>query len=187
MEVDSQPYDRILIVGPGAAGKNYLYEQFPEECRGVKYTMRPMRAGEEHGKGYFFVDEYTFDVMQRKNLFKIVEEFDVGSKTIWKYGITHLEWITKRVFIIPPYTAQRLACKIPTEMERCYVVFLDILKSTRRNRLVRRCGEDSAEQRLDDDFVAFADFFKWNYRVTNARFDREVLADKLLKTLKKLD
>lgn len=168
-------YKRIILVGPGASGKSYLYDAFPERTRGVKYTTRPMRPGERHGYDYHFVEDYTFNVMQKEGLFKIVEEFTTATG-VWKYGTTLMEWDEKQTFILPPRAIERLPRK---EMNQCFVVYLDISKSTRSKRLSARCSADTVERRLDDDFLAFAGFRGYNYHITDAHFDRKVLADRL--------
>ena len=186
-EASSPAYNRILLVGPCASGKSYLYESFPEEWRGIKYTTRAARPGEKHTKNYYFVNEYTFQEMEKVNLFKVIEEFTINKcPRVWKHGITVMEWYRKRVFILPPRAIEQMAREIPEEMKKCFVVYLDIPKRTRKERLSRIYGANAEEieRRLDDDLVEFAGFSQWNYRVSHSTFDRECLADKLLTKIK---
>ena len=54
----------IVLSAPSGAGKTtvarHLLKQFPQCAFSVSATTRPMRAGEEHGKDYFFLTREEF-------------------------------------------------------------------------------------------------------------------------------
>jgi guanylate kinase len=60
-----------VIAGPTAVGKGtvvrYLLEQHPEILVSVSATTRQPRAGEVHGREYFFVNNEQFDQMIANN------------------------------------------------------------------------------------------------------------------------
>jgi guanylate kinase len=158
-------------VGPGASGKSHLYEQFPPKLRSVKYTTRPMRSGEEHGVDYNFVDEYTFRTMNERGLFQFHETFNG-----WHYGTTVMSWNTHRVFILPPSVVEK------QHYRKEFIVFLDIPRRVREERLSRRLGSaDSVERRLLADLLEFATFRRWSYRVIDPDFDAEKLVYRILR------
>ena len=67
-------YKPIIIVGPSGVGKSTLIkvltDKYPTSFGfSVSFTTRAPRAGEEHGKNYFFVDHSEFEGMIEKNDF----------------------------------------------------------------------------------------------------------------------
>jgi guanylate kinase len=71
----SSDYKGLLLVvsSPSGAGKTTLCrrlrEEFPQIQFSVSYTTRPPRAGEVHGREYFFVDRDTFTGMVARDEF----------------------------------------------------------------------------------------------------------------------
>ena len=63
---------RIIIVGKGGSGKDYLRKIFESfgfvYCR--SYTTRPIREGEENGKDYFFIEDK--DIPKKEDLYESV-------------------------------------------------------------------------------------------------------------------
>ena len=67
----------FYIMGKSATGKDHIYKELLQDTALqlfplVLYTTRPMRAGEEDGREYFFVDETCRDRMREKG--QIIEE-----------------------------------------------------------------------------------------------------------------
>jgi GTPase SAR1 family protein len=54
---------KIIIVGPGGSGKDFLRKKFTDKgfTYGVSFTSRPPREGEEEGIDYFFRDAEFFE------------------------------------------------------------------------------------------------------------------------------
>lgn len=63
----------IVIVAPSGTGKSTMIKRlkndFPSLVESVSYTTRPVRAGEIHGKSYFFITKEEFLSMRDKNEF----------------------------------------------------------------------------------------------------------------------
>ncbi|MGH9868330.1 MAG: guanylate kinase [Candidatus Polarisedimenticolia bacterium] len=63
----------FVVSGPSGAGKSTLIRKLLESVPGldfsVSYTTRPSRAGEREGVDYHFVDDATFDRMERAGEF----------------------------------------------------------------------------------------------------------------------
>ena len=73
-ELRSSSYKPIIIVGPSGVGKSTLISKLTEKHPNkfgfsVSYTTRAPRAGEEHGKSYFFVTKEEFQAMIDKDDF----------------------------------------------------------------------------------------------------------------------
>lgn len=166
-------YKRVILTGPGGSGKSYLFGNFTTAMRSIKYTTRPIRSGEVHGEDYYFVDTFTYDTMSTRGLFKIKEEFNN-----WKYGTSKISWNSDTVFILPPCAVMEQMSK--KDIEESYIVFLDIPKSTRKERLNERCDADSVERRLEVDLIDFSLFITWNLTITDPLFDAGALAQLLL-------
>jgi guanylate kinase len=127
-----------------------------------------MRRGETHGVDYNFIDEYTFDEMNHRGLFKAVETYpQVG----WNYGTTTMSWGRDRVFILPPSVLMEQLSR--QDLSESFVLFLDIAKSTREARLMERCDADSVERRLCADLMDFALFKTYDWRLDDPAFDAE--------------
>ena len=55
-------FDKIIITGKSASGKNYLFSQLSEVIPKflVKQTTRPKRSGEKEGIDYKFIKKELF-------------------------------------------------------------------------------------------------------------------------------
>jgi guanylate kinase len=79
----------FYIMGKSSSGKDTIYKRLiaDKELRLkniVLYTTRPIRAGEEDGVEYHFVDENVLDSLQREN--RIVERREYKTCLgVWKY------------------------------------------------------------------------------------------------------
>ena len=70
----------MVVVGPSGVGKgtliNHLTKKYPQSFGfSVSYTTRGIRAGEEHGKNYYFVNPEEFEAKVERNEF--LEHFRV--------------------------------------------------------------------------------------------------------------
>jgi guanylate kinase len=96
-QLDPDRDDGVLLVvsGPSGTGKSTLCQaamrRFGNLEFSVSYTTRAPRAGEVHGRDYFFVDDATFDRMIEAHAF--AEWARVHDH---KYG-TSLEFIQSRI------------------------------------------------------------------------------------------
>lgn len=79
----------FYIMGKSASGKDRIYSILSEEaCLGLRrmvlYTTRPIRAGEENGREYFFTDEKKLEEFRQKG--KLIEARSYHTiHGIWTY------------------------------------------------------------------------------------------------------
>jgi guanylate kinase len=150
--------EKIIIVGAGASGKNYLSERYISKgySFGVSYTTRPKREGEVEGKDYFFIDKESFREKVRKG--KILE-YDI--KNDWMYGTPIKEFETKDLFIMTP---RGLSSLTKQERSNCFVIYLDIPVEVRRERLEKRTDGD-VDRRIRGDGFDFEGFKDYDLRI----------------------
>lgn len=123
---------RIIICGHGASGKNELVKRLVE--RGNKFalstTTRPPRPGEKQGEDYNFITQEEFTRMVKAGEFYQFAVFNGHS-----YGTSLKEWNECNVFIMTVSGINQISTQ---DMENCFVIFLDISETTRRQRLMER-------------------------------------------------
>ena len=112
---------RIVIIGPGASGKDWLREQINTHIKDaiidVSYTTRCPRAKEVHGRDYHFVTTETFDTMLDGNCFYEWARF---GKNL--YGTSRDSWLASDVFIMSPGAVARMSA---SDRASCLVVLRD--------------------------------------------------------------
>jgi guanylate kinase len=170
---------KLIICGKGASGKDFLrkyLEQYGCFKYAISMTTRPKRDNETNGVDYNFVTIEQFDDALSKNLLKEYEIFNQ-----WKYGTTLKEWDSKNLFILTPSAISRLTRE---DIAQSYIVYLDIAKSVRRDRLSKRGDSEDPERRLvadDKIFELFTDFHK---RITYDRFNPTELVEDIIREMK---
>ena len=89
--------EKLIIVGHGASGKDYLSDCLIEKGlkKSITYTTRPMRDGEIDGEIYNFVSVEKFKEMDSNGEFYEYETF----KEDWYYGCTNEDWNNCNLFI----------------------------------------------------------------------------------------
>ena len=158
---------KIVLVGKGASGKNFLMERF--EKRGfrhlVSHTTRPMRVGEKEGDEYHFVSRDEFEKMIADD--ELLEYQEFGGEL---YGCSKKEWENSDVVIMAPQGVENL--KNLNLRDECFVIYVDIPYHERRRRLCSREGEsrDSIESRLLNDEDMFKDFEDYDLIIKNTDF-----------------
>lgn len=164
-------HKKIVIVGKTASGKDYLLNEFYKSHQfkiGVKHTTRPMRKNEMEGLSYHFTCNTAFDlIVERKQMF-VYQEFNLGENKIWKYGFTNLEIENNKVFMLTPYEISF----IPKDRrEEFIIIYLDIDKEIRKNRLIKRGDQnDSIDRRIDADESDFYNFKDYDIKITKPNF-----------------
>ena len=160
------PNERIIIVGPGGSGKDFLAQRLIPHgySKAVSCTTRPMRPGEEDGKTYHFIAEDEFRKRIAGNEFK--EWYAFGTDN-WLYGTRLVDFNSATLFVMSPAGLRALS-----EAERAgfVVVYLDIPEDVRMKRLDARGDADSTERRLLADCADFKDFDMFDIRVTSPKF-----------------
>lgn len=156
---------RIIIVGQGAGGKDYLKRKF--EQRGFKYapslTTRLPRTGEIAGKDMVFMSLMHFESLINAGSF--VEWVDFNGNY---YGTTKAQFEECNLFIMTPDAIDKLPEK---ERAQSLVIFVNVEESVRRKRLLER-GQDHevVEKRLVVDKKLFAKFKNFDIMIKNFDF-----------------
>ena len=156
---------KLVLVGKAAAGKDHLRKRLIE--RGFKFgvscTTRPPRVGEQNGKDYFFLSEEQFLGLVNSGDMIEYQQFNG-----WFYGLTREEFENSDVIILNREAVDML----PEEIRlKCMVMFLDIDKNTRLERMKERNDTaDSLERRINADEQQYVGFENFDVRVTNPDF-----------------
>lgn len=153
---------RIIIVGPGASGKDYLRKKL--ESKGytncIRYTTRPIRKGEIPGKDYIFISLEDFKNKIDSNYFINYEVF----KEDWYYGTSAEDFKKSDLIILNP-----LSIKSLTEKDRkaSLIFYIDCPKEIRYSRLLTRNDSDDALRRIEYDEKDFSDFSDYDIKINN--------------------
>jgi len=156
---------KLVLVGKAAAGKDHLRKRLIE--RGFKFgvscTTRPPRVGEQNGKDYFFLTEDQFS-----GLINTGDMIEYQQFNGWFYGLTREEFENSEVIILNREAVDML----PEEIRlKCMVMFLDIDRDTRLERMKERNDTvDSLERRINADEQQYVGFENFDVRVTNPDF-----------------
>jgi guanylate kinase len=158
----SQIRNKIILVGKGGSGKDFLRKKF--EARGFKYcvsyTCRPQREGEVDGIDYHFVDSDFFE----NNADKFYELQNFNG---WFYGRTVEDFKDSSLIIMTPSGIKSIK---PDHREKCFIIYLNPNLDVIRERLKSRNDADSAERRLIADEKDFSDFFDYDVMIRNEDF-----------------
>ena len=158
---------KIAIVGGAASGKDYLRKRMMDRgfIYGVSCTTRPPRkkAGEVHGKDYYFVTEDEFDKLIEDNQLVEWQEFNG-----WRYGITVEEFNRCDVMILNAEAVEMLSDEY---RQRLFIIYLDIEESVRLDRIVdRNDPDDNYMRRIKADTQQFRNFSNFDCKITNPNF-----------------
>ena len=156
---------KIIIVGPGAAGKDHLANMLAARgySRAVSCTTRPMRAGEEAGEAYHFISTVEFENAIHNGEFR--EWYSFGDQE-WLYGTLETEFKKCDLFIMSPPVLPSLGAAI----NDFTVVFLNVPEAIRCLRMTLRADADSVGRRLEADAHDFRDFKTFDVEITSPDF-----------------
>jgi guanylate kinase len=155
---------KIIICGKSGSGKDTLRKRMQKFgfVYGKPYTTRPKREYETDAD-YVFVDKLQFFKLLDQHFF-----FDSQIYNDWGYGLPNFEWRSCNLFVMSPASIKKLS---ETELKDCFVIYLDIDRETRRERILSRVGNaDSVERRINADDEDFKHFTSYNLKITNADF-----------------
>jgi guanylate kinase len=167
--MDIYKTEKMLIVGPSGSGKDFLLRKLKELGlkTSVKITTRPKRQGEVDGVNYFFKENNIFEKLD----LIVKQEFYNDKGDIWKYGILKEDFDNSQVFILTPGELSQISSEI---RKKCFVVYLDIDRKIRENRIFKRNdSNDSIIRRLDADDLDFKNFSDYDLKITDPEFDAE--------------
>lgn len=155
-------HKRIILVGPSAAGKNFIRDNFVK--RGfrsdVSYTSRTPREGEIDGKDYHFITEKEFRERINDNLF--YEWVKYGNNY---YGTGRYEWDHSDIFIMESDGVEKIMEK---DRPSCLVMFVNTSFDVRLQRMRER-GWDSTKisERTHVDIAKFKNFKDYDVQISS--------------------
>lgn len=156
---------KLVLVGKAASGKDHLKNRLKKRGFkvGVSHTTRSAREGEVDGVDYHFIDVDTFKKMIAAGEFVEYMEFNG-----WFYGQTIEDFDQAEVMIM---SKDGLAILPAKYRKRCVVIYLDIDRKTRIERLnMRDDNNDTISRRLFADEEQFKDFIDYEILLTNPNF-----------------
>lgn len=173
--------EKLIILGQSGSGKDFLMRNIVKKdligC--LKMTTRPQRKHEIQWVTYNFVADWTFKEKIENDEFLCYQTFNVTPEDrepeTWYYGITKEEFERAQVFIMTP---GEFKCIDPETRKNCFVVYLDIDRDIREDRILKRADKnDSVKRRLDADEEDFKDFGDYDLRVTDPDFTADDVYD----------
>jgi guanylate kinase len=153
---------KIILVGPGGSGKNYMAEKFEKRgyVRCVTTTSRAPRANEKNGVDYYFEDREFFE--KNRHHFYEIDEFNG-----WLYGTLNEDFGEADLVLMTPRGVKNLQ---PWDRSSSVVIYLNPPKDVIKERLLARKDADSAERRMKTDEEDFKDFTDYDIMITNPDF-----------------
>ena len=153
---------KIIIVGPGGSGKDFLRKKMVDKgfVYGVSFTSRPPREGENEGIDYYYRDEDFFE--SNEDIFLELQEFNG-----WRYGISKGEFSIKNLFILSPSGLKSLPKSFRDDS---FVIYLNPPAIVRKKRLAERNDADDVERRFLADGKDFFKFSDYDIMITNEDF-----------------
>lgn len=156
---------KLIIVGKAASGKDYLKKKIENKGfkSGISYTTRQPRQNEKEGEDYYFVSEERFDQIIESG--EMLEWMEFNN---WKYGLSVEEFESADVMIMSKDGLDMLP---KAYRDRCLVIYLDIARMTRVERLNDRNDiNDSIWRRMSTDDEQFDRFSDFDIRIKNEDF-----------------
>lgn len=159
--------EKLILVGHGASGKDYLASKMIDLGlrKSISYTTRPKRSSEKDGEDYHFVTVEKFKYMISNDE---LYEYDIFKKD-WYYGSSNEDWNESNLFI---KTVEGVSKIKHEDRENCFIVFLDIPRDIRYQRLLERNdNNDDLNRRLDADEKDFESFTDYDLRISDPDYD----------------
>jgi guanylate kinase len=172
----SEKQEKIIILGKSGSGKDYLRRELTNF--GLKYvpkfTTRPKRTNEIDGEDYDFIDHNLYSLLHQQGKIKTSECFVINGVN-WYYGITKENWDNNQVFIMTTEELKQISME---DRNKCFVVYLNIDKEIRTQRLSeRRDYNDSIIRRVESDEKDFNEFCDYDLCLTDHEFEPQMVYD----------
>ena len=156
---------RIILVGRGTSGKDYLRKRF--DARGynyqISYTTRPPRDTEIDGIDYHFINDNDVARMTQNDEWNHLIFFNG-----WAYGTTKEQFHNTQygLFI---FTPEAVALIKPEDRKNSFIIFLDPPDEVILRRLQERSMPgDTANRRFLADVEQFKNYTDYDIRITTS-------------------
>lgn len=130
----------IALLGASGSGKSTIERELSLHYgfnKIISYTTRKPREGEENGKDYWFVDNYTFNEILERNLFAEYDEYSQNRL----YGTLKSDYLDgDKVVVLTPNGFRQLRQSLPNE--NIITILVEASLGTRVKRYIDRCGVD---------------------------------------------
>lgn len=171
-----KPTKMIIVAAPSGAGKSSFVEKLAAEDSRlhdlITYTTREMRAGESHGKPYFFISREEFEQKKNENFF--IEWAKVHTN---QYGTSYEQlqnaWREGKT-VIMDIDIQGVATFKSKYPEAKTVFILPPSLDELRRRVIKRDGQPPAdlEIRMQNAEKEMAKAHEFDVRIVNDDFER---------------
>jgi guanylate kinase len=165
---------RVILVGKGGSGKDYARKVLEDigfrYC--VSHTTRPPRIGEIEGKDYYYISrDSAAHHYIAKDLFYEYVIFNG-----WVYGTSREEFEIADLFIMTPSGISKIK---PDDREESFIIYFDIPREIRKDRLSSRGDADGVDRRLDADDLDFNGFVDFDFAISDPLFDIKLIWEKI--------
>lgn len=154
----------LILTGKSGTGKDTVLHEL-EKCgfvtnAFVSTTTRPKRINEKDGIDYYFVTDSEFQRKIADGYFIEYRSYNTtvaGKPAIWHYGSPKVQLRTETQYAIVLDIKGAEAFAEYYGRNNCYIVYIDVPDSVRKQRAIQRGSFDAIEwqRRLIDDAQKF--------------------------------
>jgi guanylate kinase len=155
-------HKRIILVGPSAAGKNYIRETFAKKGyrSDISYTSRSPRDNEINGLDYHFITAEEFQERIFSGLFYEWVKYDNNY-----YGTGRYEWENADIFIMETNGVKAI---YPADRDDCLIIYVNTSFDTRLKRMRERgWSDEKISERVRADQAKFRYFNDYDIQISS--------------------
>lgn len=173
----------FVLSSPSGAGKTTLSRRLLEQYKdaekhetivlSVSVTTRAMRAGEVHGKDYFFIDDAAYKQMvERGELLEHAQVFDYHYGTPEKFVCDNIEKGIDVLFDIDWQGTKQLTQKMPDDLVSIFILPPSMVELERRLRARAQDAEDVVQKRMSKARAEISHWQEYDYVLINQDIDQ---------------
>jgi guanylate kinase len=173
----------FVLSSPSGAGKTTLSRRLLEQYKNaaqhetivlsVSVTTRAMRAGEVHGKDYFFVDEAVYKQMVGLGeLLEHAQVFDYHYGTPEKFVREHIDKGIDVLFDIDWQGTKQLTGKMPDDVVSIFILPPSMVELERRLRARAQDSEEVVHKRMSKARAEISHWQEYDYVLINQDIDQ---------------
>lgn len=170
------PGTLFIVAAPSGGGKTSLVNDLISKINNIEisisHTTRPKRAGEEHGKDYFFIDEKEFkDLIKKGEFVEYAHVFNYYYATSWTQIKNRLACGIDVVLDIDWQGAQQIKQRFSNTIS--IFIIPPSLDSLNERLLKRqRDGIDIISDRMEKAQDELKHYNEFNYLIVNDNFEK---------------